>query len=93
MSSTLIEELEQAEDDAISNAEHQIFDGGTEATINLHWKQARRLRARIEHLKYWQKRLNEFKENPNLPQDNLIGLFTVCLFDTLNSSKINGITN
>lgn len=86
---SLIEELEQAEDDAISNAEHQIFNGGTEATINLHWARAKRLRARIELIKYWQKRINDFNKNPRLPQANLIGPSVVYLFDALNDTELN----
>lgn len=49
MKLTLIEQLEQAADDAISALENGIIFEATEATIQLYKNRTKRLHARIEH--------------------------------------------
>lgn len=48
---TLIEELEQAADEAVSTGEAFIIQGGTEAATRKQFDFAAQLRARVEHMK------------------------------------------
>ncbi|HVZ89583.1 MAG TPA: hypothetical protein VHG72_21655 [Polyangia bacterium] len=49
---------------------------------------ASRLRARVEHIRYWKARLIAFRDNPALPLDNMIGPYALSILHTLTGPEL-----